>query len=265
MIRRVGPYSTLITHQAGSLFHAVFQDVAQDADAAVVGERGVRHLLNKCQVVGEVSLSTSVSVARNQMPVPPRRLPASGPAKNSSPSRWARVGLTGRMAEISAGSNSSPAKRKVTKALRSVLASVFVVEVAKRLVLLIVYRTIAIYDQASGAGKVARRLDLVQRAAEVPRFHAGRAGDGIRRIAGIAPQDAPMGASQECRRSRWRAAPMVGFARVRRRHKDLDCACLDHYLLMLKERKNLMRLFLKLYRYSLRCWRKFPACNKKSL
>ena len=39
---------------------------------------------------------------------------------------------TGRIADISRGSSSSPANRKVTNALRSACTSVLVVEVAKR-------------------------------------------------------------------------------------------------------------------------------------
>ena len=97
----------------------------------------------------------------------------------------ARAGSIGRIAEISRGSSSSPAKRSVTNALRSV----FVVAVAKRLALLIGDGAIAIYDHAIRPGKLARRFDLVQRAAEAARSHPERPSHGIRRIAGIAPQD----------------------------------------------------------------------------
>jgi hypothetical protein len=67
--------------------------------------------------------------------------------------------------------------------------SVFVMEVAKRLALLIRHPTVTVYDDAIRAGKVIRRLDLVQRAAEMPWCHAERPSHRIRRIAGIAPQD----------------------------------------------------------------------------
>jgi hypothetical protein len=50
-----------------------------------------------------------------------------------------RVGSTGRIAEISRGSRSSPPKRKVT---------VFVVEVAKRLALFLGNPLIAVYGDA---------------------------------------------------------------------------------------------------------------------
>src|SRR5215470_4248249 len=109
----------------------------------------------------------SLSVARNHMPVRPRNLPVFGPAKNSSPFLWARVGSIGRIAETSSGSRSSPAKRKVTKALRSDFASVFVVEVAKRLALVIGHRTVRIYNYAVRPRQVARCFDLVQSAAEM--------------------------------------------------------------------------------------------------
>jgi hypothetical protein len=56
-----------------------------------------------------------------------------------------------------------PANRKVTNARRSASASVFIVEVAKRLALRIGYGTIAAYDDAIHVGKVVRRLDLVKR------------------------------------------------------------------------------------------------------
>jgi hypothetical protein len=69
--------------------------------------------------------------AEKPQPVRPIRLPARRPAKNSSPLRWTRVGATGKSASISRGSSSSPANRKVTKALRSGSVSVFIVEVAK--------------------------------------------------------------------------------------------------------------------------------------
>src|SRR4051794_39724009 len=106
------------------------------------------------------------------MPVRPRRSPARGPAKNISPLRWARVGAIGRIAETSAGSRSSPAKRNVTHALRPVSASVFVEEVANPLAVFIGDGPVAVYDHAVGAGKVARGLDLVQRAAEPARRQA---------------------------------------------------------------------------------------------
>src|SRR4051812_38182978 len=111
------------------------------------------------------------------MPVLPRRSPASGPAKNISPLRWARVGAMGRIAEIFAGSRSSPAKRNVTNALRSLSVSIFVEEVADRLALFIGDGPVAVYDHAIVAGKVARGLDLVQRAAETVRRQAERTRD----------------------------------------------------------------------------------------
>src|ERR1700676_2557807 len=113
-----------------------------------------------------------MSVARNHIPVRPRSLPACCPAANSSPLRWARVGVMGMMAEISRGSRPSPAKRSVTNALGPVRASVFIVEVAKTLAFVIGDPAVTIYDHATRTGKVAGCLDLVQRAAEVSRRHA---------------------------------------------------------------------------------------------
>src|SRR5262249_41079006 len=129
----------------------------------------------------------SLSVARNQIPVRPRSFPACAPAKNSSPLRCARVGAIGSTAAISPGSRSSPANRKVTNARRSTSASVFIVEVAKRLALLIHDRAVAIYDHALRPGKVARRLNLVQRPAEAPRFDGECPGHRIWGVPRVAP------------------------------------------------------------------------------
>jgi hypothetical protein len=66
-------------------------------------------------------------------------------------------------------------------------------EVSKRLASLIGDRPIAIYDHATSAGKIAGRLDLVERAAETPRRDAECLCNRAWWVPGVAPQDANAG------------------------------------------------------------------------
>jgi hypothetical protein len=91
------------------------------------------------------------------------------------------VGWICNSCETWSGSKRSPANRSVTNALMLSKWSDLVVDVAKRLAFFVRDRTIIVYEYPIRGTKVVRRLDLVDRRAQLPALNAKLIANGFGR------------------------------------------------------------------------------------
>src|SRR5712691_6147882 len=132
-------------------------------------------------------LLTRPSLDASQSPVRPR-ISVPRLFLNTSPLRYARVGMVLRISEIRLGSSLSPKKRRLANT-SSAFGSDFVLDVAKRDIVFIRHRAVIPYGDPVGRSQPTMILDPVYGSAKLPPGNSEPGCNAARRVAGIAPNN----------------------------------------------------------------------------